>query len=81
MAKLDSRKKKIDALIGESKKIIDSSHVSLRVMDKGILLWKRDSLILSGRVNRETEKEEILSIISQVCPDIPLEDKLRVENR
>jgi len=81
MAKLENKRKEIENLISKSEKVIDSSHVSVRVMDKGLLLWKKDSLLLTGRVNRESDKEEILAIIRQVCPQISLEDKLRVESR
>jgi hypothetical protein len=82
MAKsLEEKKNNIVGLMNKSEIIHDTSHVNVQVMTKGFLFWKKDSLLLNGRVNKEAEKQEILAIVAKECPGVIVEEKLRVENR
>ena len=82
MAKsLEEIKNNVVSLLGQSEKIHDLSHVNLQVITKGMLFWKKTTLLLNGRVNREIEKDEIMAIIARELPNVELVDKLRIEHR
>ncbi len=82
MAKsLEVKKTEIESLICQNSKVQDASHVAVNVKSTGFLFFKKESLVVSGRVNRDTDKEAVLAIIAEQCPDTELEDKLRVEHR
>lgn len=69
------------SLIGQSDKVHDMSHVNLQIKTEGFLFWKKETILLSGRVNREMEKKEILDIIAREYPDTELKESLRIDAR
>ena len=82
MAKrLEEKKNAIVTLMNKNEKIHDTSHVNIQVITKGFLFWKKDSLLVNGRVNKDSEKQEIMAIVAQECPNVSIEERLRVEQR
>jgi len=67
--------------MSENPLIHDTSHVNVIVKSTGSLFWKTSSIQVSGRVDKEQEKNEINKILEKCCSEVEYTNTLRVEMR
>lgn len=67
--------------MSENPLIHDTSHINVSVKSTGTLFWKTSSLQVSGRVDKDREKNEIDKILEKCCSDVEYSNTLRVEMR
>ncbi len=62
--------------------IHDASHLAIDVKTTGFLFWKKTDIQIAGRVETDTEKEEIDKIIeTHSNMGFPITNKIRVQRR
>jgi len=81
MSKMEDLKVKLEKLVGDHPEIRDTTHIGFHIPSKGFTFWKKDSIKILGRVNRQEELEIINEIMKKECQGIEVINQLRVENR
>lgn len=77
----DKIQRTIMSLIRNSDSIKDPSHVSVDIKTEGFLFWKKNEIYVSGRVDLESEKNEIDSIVTAEAHGLKIVNNLRLQNR
>lgn len=72
-------KRTILSRIRSNEKINDPSHVSVEIKTTGFLLWKKNEVHVTGRVDLDIEKKEIDKIIESEAHGMVIHNTLRVK--
>lgn len=79
--KAEEVKMAIEGAISADTDIQDTTHIGINVVTSGALLWKKESLKIVGRVNKEKELEAVKKIAEKEAKGLKVDISLRVENR
>jgi len=79
--KMEQFKTKVETMINQDPQIRDTTHIGISIQSSGALMWKKSSLKVMGRVNRQEEYDAMDKIIESLADEVKITNNLRVENK